>query len=239
MGVDLLTRYLTRDGYRVVATTSGAEGLRLARDLRPTVIVLDVVLPDRDGWSVLSALKADPDVADIPVVMVTILDDRNRGYALGAADYLVKPIDPGRLVGALRRYWCGSAPCSVLIVEDHSAVREMMGRALARAGWRVAEAADGRAALEVLTRARPDLILLDLMMPRMDGFAFAAALREDPRWRSIPVVVITAKELTAEDRRDLHGRVQRVYEKSQYSRGELLREVRDLVAGCVASRDRP
>jgi CheY-like chemotaxis protein len=184
---------------------------------------------------VLTALKADPDVADIPVIMLTIVDDKNIGYTLGAADYLTKPIDWGRLAVILQKYRCAHPPCTVLVVEDEADTRDMLRRMLEKAEWAVTEAENGRVALQHMAESQPHLILLDLMMPEMDGFAFIEALRHQDAWRSIPIVVVTAKDLTPDDRRRLNGYVERILQKGAYSREELLREIHDLVAAYVRS----
>jgi CheY-like chemotaxis protein len=223
---DLMTRFLEKEGFRVAAAAGGEEGLRVARELSPAVITLDVLMPGMDGWSVLAALKADPTLANIPVVMLTMLDDRNLGYALGAADYLTKPIDRERLVAVLARY---RRDLPVLVVDDDADFRDLARRMLEREGYRVVQAENGRAALDRLREAAPGVILLDLMMPEMDGFEFVAALRADPVSRSVPVVVITAKDLSPEDHERLNGYVARVLQKGALSRDTLLGEVRDLV----------
>src|SRR5204862_2899850 len=176
---DLMQRFLTKEGFRVVTASGGEDGLRYARELRPDAITLDVMMPGMDGWSVLSALKADPAVADIPVVMLTIVDDRNHGYTLGASDYLMKPVDRDRLLALLRRYQNGSAR-RVLVVDDDAGTRTVMRSFLERDGWTVSEAENGLAALELVGRERPSLVLLDLRMPVMDGFEFVAELRRRP-----------------------------------------------------------
>jgi CheY-like chemotaxis protein len=230
---DLMQRSLRREGLRMATATSGEEGLRRARQLRPAAITLDVMMPGMDGWSVLTALKADPLLADIPVIMLTIVDDKNMGYALGAADYLTKPVDWDRLVTILRKYRCAHPPCTVLVVEDDTDTRDMLRRMLTREGWAVTEATNGRVALERMAECQPELILLDLMMPEMDGFAFLEALRQQDAWRSIPIVVVTAKDLTPEDRQRLNGYVEQILQKGAYSREELLHEIHHLVAACV------
>jgi signal transduction histidine kinase/DNA-binding response OmpR family regulator len=232
---DLMQRFLRKEGWRIQAAISGEEGLRLAKTLRPAVITLDVMMPGMDGWAVLTALKTDPDVADIPVIMLTIVDDKVMGYALGVADYLTKPIDWERLAAILQKYHCAQPPCLGLVVEDNAAMRDMLGRVLAKEGWGVVEAVNGQEALERLAEHRPELILLDLMMPEMDGFAFVEALRYQEAWWSIPIVVITAKDLTPDDHRRLNGYVERILQKGAYSPEELLREVRDLVTTGVRS----
>ncbi len=230
---EVLERFLRREGFAPVTATSGVEGLRQAKDLRPAAITLDIMLPDIDGWAVLAALKGDPELADIPVIVVTIVDDRTRGYALGATDYLVKPVDRGRLARVLRSL-CGDRPLRrVLVVDDDGLARDMLREALGEEGWGVTEAENGRIALERVAAAAPDVILLDLMMPEMDGFEFLAALRSNPAWRPIPVLVLTAKDLTEEDRRRLNGEVERILQKSLSGREALLREVRDLLALCL------
>ena len=221
---DLLRRVLTGDGYRVVEAAGGEAGLALARSVRPDLITLDVLMPAMDGWGVLTALKADPALAGIPVVMLSVLEDQNLGLALGASEYLTKPIDRDRLRQVLARYR-KDAPGDVLVVEDDPATRELLRRILEAEGWTVREAENGRAGLTVLDRESPALILLDLMMPVMDGCRFAAELRTREAHRETPVIVITAKDLTAEDRRALNGDVQSVFRKGAFSRDDLLREI--------------
>ncbi len=233
---DLMRRFLIREGFRPETAGGGEEGLRLARALHPVVITLDVMMPGMDGWAVLQALKADGVTADIPVIMLTMVDDKNIGFALGATDYLTKPIDRGRLSAVLGKHRCRDAEggCRVLVVEDDETTRQMMRAMLSREGWRVSEAANGRLALEHMEQVGPDLILLDLMMPEMDGFEFARRLRERPEWRSIPVVVLTAKDITEEDRLRLSGYVEKILQKGSWSHEELMREVADLVAAHAA-----
>jgi signal transduction histidine kinase/CheY-like chemotaxis protein len=226
---DLLTRFLTKEGYRVETAAGGEAGLRLARELQPDIITLDVMMPDMDGWAVLSALKADAELADIPVVMLTIVDNKNLGYALGAADYLTKPIQRDRLLAILEKYCHPSEPATVLVVEDDSATREVILRLLEKTGIQVAEAENGRVALERLAEDQPGLILLDLMMPEMDGFQFVDHVRQHEAWRAIPIVVVTAKDLTTEDRRRLNGYVTEIIQKDARGQEELLAEVSKIV----------
>ena len=235
---ELMERFLVKEGFSVVTAANGVEGLRRAREVRPAAITLDVMMPDLDGWTVLAALKGDPELADIPVIFVTILDEKTRGYSLGATDYLVKPIDRERLAQVLTRI-CGDRPSRhILLVEDDETTRTVMQRALERDGWSVTLAENGRVALARLAENRPDAILLDLMMPEMDGFEFLAELRRHEGWREIPVIVLTAMDLTDEDRRRLNGEVERVMQKGAYDRDELLREVGRALAACVARGER-
>ena len=230
---DLMQRFLTKEGFRIVTASGGEEGLRQARELRPDAITLDVMMPGMDGWAVLSALKADPDLADIPVIMLTIVDDRNLGYALGASDYLTKPIDRERLVTVLRQH---RRDLPVLVVDDDVEVRQLFRRMLEPEGYTVVEAPNGRVALERLRDISPSVILLDLMMPEMDGFEFVAEFRRHEPWRAIPIVVVTAKDLSHDDRERLNGHVQKILQKGTHGREQLLAEVRDLVATSVARR---
>jgi len=227
---DLMRRFLGREGFDVVTAGNGAEALAAARMQRPSVITLDVLMPDMDGWSVLQELKSDPELAGIPVIMVTIVDEKHKGIALGASDYLNKPIDRARLAAILARYRSAvAATRRVLVVEDDAPTRLMMRRLLIGEGWKVAEAGDGREALARMGRERPDLILLDLMMPEMDGFEFLAACRKVPEFGGIPVIIVTAADLTAHDHRRLNGGVEHILQKAAFEQHELLAQIRLLV----------
>jgi signal transduction histidine kinase/ligand-binding sensor domain-containing protein/CheY-like chemotaxis protein len=230
---DLMQRFLSKEGFRVETTSEGEEGLRLARQLRPDIITLDVVLPKIDGWTVLSALKADPELMHIPVIMLTIVDDRNIGFALGASDFMTKPIDRDRLISLLRKYQGKSAAGSVLLIEDDHATRLLTRRILEKEGWRVREATDGKQGLQQLAQEQPTVILLDLMMPEMDGFEFVEELRRHDEWRAIPILVLTAKDITIEDQKRLNGSIQRILEKGAYSREELLAEIKQVMRACL------
>jgi len=233
---DLIERFLSKEGFCVRTAAGGEAGLRLARQLRPVAITLDVMMPDMDGWSVLSALKADDDLRDIPVIMLTMVDDPERGFTLGAADYATKPVDRARLSQLLKKHTCPHPPCPVLLVDDDPASRELTRTILEKEGWEVSEAENGRAALECMKRERPSVILLDLMMPEMDGFEFAAQVRRHPEWRSIPIVVVTAHNLTTGERRRLNGYVETILQKVGDSREALLHQLRDLLHDCAAPR---
>jgi len=191
-------------------------------------------MPGMDGWAVLAALKGDAATSDIPVVMLTMIDDRNLGYALGAADYLTKPIDRARLLAVLSK---NAKDRPVLVVDDDPDVRTLLRRMLEREGYRVTEAEHGRAALARLAHDLPGVILLDLMMPEMDGFEFLGELRRHETAHAVPVVVVTAKELTEEDKRRLNGSVERILQKGSMTRDALLAEVRRLVAVSVTRRE--
>jgi signal transduction histidine kinase/CheY-like chemotaxis protein len=232
----LLERELAGKGYRVVHAAGGREGLRLAREARPDAITLDVIMPEFDGWAVLRELKADPELREIPVVLVTILGDREMGYALGAADYLIKPIDTGALLRVLGRFRTAEGRAEVLVVDDDAATRDVLRRTLAREGWTVAEAQDGYEALALLERSTPPpaVVVLDLIMPGMDGFQVLEAIRRSEAWRGVPVVVVTAKDLTRDELVWLRTNAEEVFQKSSYKRPELIAVVHDLIARGVS-----
>jgi adenylate cyclase len=225
---ELLTDRLKAEGFSVVSASGGLEGLKLAKELRPSVITLDVLMPDLDGWSVLAALRQDSELAEIPVIMVTILDQHRRAVALGAAGYLTKPIDRDRLRSLVERFRAPKQPTRVLLVEDDSFQRERMRAWLESQQWTVQEAANGREALGRLQEGKPDLILLDLMMPEMDGFQVVATLQKEPSWRDIPVIVITALDLDAKDRDRLNSGVQSVLVKETFRPADLVERIRRL-----------
>ncbi len=233
---DLMHRYLSKEGFMVHTASGGMEGLRLAKQLLPAAITLDVMMPDMDGWSVLSALKADVALRDIPVIMLTMVDDPVRGFTLGASDYATKPVNRRRLSQILKKFTCLHPPCPVLVIDDEASARALTRRMLEREGWCVSEAANGIEALESMKQQRPSLIFLDLMMPEMDGFAFAIEVRQHPEWRSIPIVVVTAQDLTNDDRRRLNGHVETILQKKGDSQEELLAHVRDLLNDSTAIR---
>jgi hypothetical protein len=209
----LLTKTLEKEGYRVATAGDGETGLRLARELAPAIITLDVMMPRMDGWAVLRRLKADSALREIPVVMVTIVADKGMGYTLGADDYLTKPVDRELLFHVLRRFVPEGAG-TILVVEDDADTRTVLRRTLERDGFAVFEAENGRQGLQAVEEARPDLVLLDLMMPVMDGFEFLERLRRDHSGLALPVIVLTAKELSAAERELLNGTVHQVLQKS-------------------------
>jgi signal transduction histidine kinase/DNA-binding response OmpR family regulator len=223
---DVFGRYLAREGYEVRQAADGRSGLEMARALKPAMIILDVMMPGMDGWTVLGELKNDPELNAVPVIMATLLDDRELGYTLGAQEYLTKPVERDRLVSVVRNH---VKKGDVLVVDDDPGTREMLRRTLEKNAFTVREAENGRVALERIGEAAPGVVLLDLMMPEMDGFEFLRVLRARPEWHEMPVVVLTAKELTPEDRADLQGMVEKILQKGSYTKEDLLGEVRGLV----------
>ena len=225
---DLLTTNLGREGYRTVQARSGDEALELARKLRPDAITLDVLMPKKDGWTVLGALKADPELCDIPVIMVTVAPDRGIGLSLGAAEVMTKPVDRGELTSLLRQLLSRDGP--ILVVEDDLATRETVRHTIEKMQLTVAEVTNGRLALAWLAEnPAPALILLDLMMPEMDGFEFLDAFNRRADWRHVPVVVITAKQLTAAERALLSGRTRNVIRKGASIDSDVAEAIRKAV----------
>ncbi len=227
---ELLTRFLEREGFAVKTARDGREGLALARQYRPRVVLLDVEMPNVNGWTMLQTLRSDPDLSGTPVIMISALDERSVGFARGANDYLVKPIDWSQLKRLLDRFEDGAeGGRRVLVVDDEPDARGWIGAMLARDGWTTDVAINGRDALDRIDRALPDLIILDLRMPVMDGFAFLHALRARPDAAHVHVVVLTAQEVTDAERADLDGKVDRVLQKGNIRLDELREELRRLV----------
>jgi PAS domain S-box-containing protein len=226
---ELLQNYLKKLGYQVVSAESGQQGIELAKQIQPQAITLDVMMPGMDGWMVLSEMKKEPQLANIPVIIISLVEDKSIGYSLGAAEYLTKPINRNELSFILQKYLSPSQVSQrVLLVEDDDITQNMIETILKKDGWQVYTAENGRIALEILRcKQKPDLILTDLMMPEIDGFEFVAQLRENPQWRFIPIVVLTAKEMSSEERKLLNHGVERVFQKGHYQREELLKELKE------------
>jgi signal transduction histidine kinase/CheY-like chemotaxis protein len=228
--ITLYRRYLEKHGFEVVGLTDPREALETARRLRPDAITLDIMMPQKDGWTVLQELKADPQTRAIPVIICSILDERGQGFSLGAAEYLVKPFTEEELLEAIQRVDGRPRPLKVLVIDDSEGDRQLIRRVLENAGgYHVLEAANGPEGVALARRERPDLVILDLMMPEMDGFAVVEALREDPSTRSLPILVLTAKALTEEDRRRLNGRIERLLQKAGADPEALLAEILEVV----------
>jgi len=226
---DMMERILSREGLEVYGAATGKEGLALARKLKPVVIALDIMMPGMDGWSVLQAIRGDAELKDTRVVIVSMLDERPLGMALGADDYLTKPLRREQLLACIQRL----VPVRdgyILIVEDDESLRELLQRTLIEEGWSVRIAGTGRAALDMIEQSRPGLILLDLKIPEIDGFDVIASIRSRPEFVRVPITVMTALDLSRDDWERLTGRVEQVIQKGLYSRNRLMREVRRLAA---------
>ena len=214
---DLLRVYLEAAGARVVSAGDGEEGLDTVRRLSPAGVVLDILLPGIDGWDVLAQLKADPETAAIPVVVVSMLDERGRGFALGAAEYLVKPVGKEQLLAAL--YRAAAMPeqkRTVVAIDDDPLAIELVRASLQPEGWTVLGAATGQEGLALIRERKPSAVLLDLLMPGMDGFEVVEALRADPDTKSVPVVILTSKSMTRQDKERLRGRITYVASKTEF-----------------------
>jgi signal transduction histidine kinase/CheY-like chemotaxis protein len=212
-GRDLIIGHLVRGGFNAVGAPSGGEGIARARAARPTVIVLDIIMPETDGWSVLSQLKSDPDLSSVPVIIASVVDDPQRSVSLGAFAHLTKPVEGERLNELVNRF-AQTGKGKVLLVEDNANEREVIRHVLTSAGLNVTLAENGRVALERLAVAEPDVVVLDLMMPEVDGFEFIRSIRLNDRWRALPIIVLTALDSDDERVQSLSGSVQMVLLKT-------------------------
>ncbi len=224
----MISRYLLQEGYRTVIALSGEEALKLAASELPFAVTLDIIMPDMDGWEVLQGLKQNPATRDIPVIVVSVSEEKETGFALGAIGHVTKPVHKKRLISEIRRL--GSpAMRSIMIVDDNEIDRLEIGRIVAAAGLTPVVAQSGSACLEMIEKEAPDLLVLDLMMPPPDGFAVLEKIRNKPGLRDLPVIVVTAKDLTEEDRSKLSGNVFTVLEKSAATAPTLLREIKRIL----------
>ncbi len=227
---ELLVRNLSKDnGFNIITANSGEEGLRLARIYNPLVITLDVIMPGIDGWQVLMELKKDPRTEKIPVIIISMIDDKSMGYALGVSDYITKPIEREKLLNVVKKYKEEQPNFPVLIVEDDLNQREILNKTLKSDNWEVLEAENGLIALDKIGEKKPGLIILDLMMPEMDGFTFITELRKNKDLLSIPIIVVTAKDITIEDRARLNGYVNQILHKGGFTQEELLNYIRAII----------
>lgn len=222
---ELVGRHLSAAGYDVVLAANGKEGLRLAKELHPFAVTLDILMPDMDGWEVLRKMKADPETTDIPVVMLTVSEDRATGTALGASGYLTKPVEKNILCAELEKLGRARNVKQILIVDDDPIAREQTQSSLEHRGYLVTPAASGEEALRLARDYPPDAVLLDLMMPGMDGFEVLERLRKDPLLYDLPVIVLSAKDLTMEERHLLEKSVKKVVAKSYLDKELLLDEI--------------
>jgi PAS domain S-box-containing protein len=225
---ELLTSYLEHDGYDVAGVSSGTDALIRARQLLPDVITLDIRLGDSSGWEILHRLKKDPETAHIPVVVISILDEPETGFALGASDYLVKPIDKKSLLAVLRKHVSlpSKGAATLLVVDDDTETRYLLSAMLEAEGYTTVLAASGNQALDILSRVTPAAILLDLLMPEMDGFEVLRRIGEDRMSRDIPIFILTAKDLTEQDLSNLAGHTRALFLKGDAWRESLLAQLR-------------
>ena len=223
--LDIIRHYLEKEGYLVLTALGGEKGLELAKSEHPIAITLDVVMPKMDGWEVLMRLKSDAELSNIPVIMLSFMDNYNMGYALGVTDYLTKPVDKERLLNLLQKFKTDKSQNRILVVEDNPSERELTMKILLRDGFVGIPAENGKVALDIMKETIPDLILLDLLMPEMDGFQFIEELRKHAALNQIPVVVMTSKDLTKQEYDYLEKSVHRVLQKGGLTSTEILQEV--------------
>lgn len=237
----LLKENLGEAGFEVLGVLDGEEGVHRACELQPFAITLDIMMPRKDGWQVLHDLKSDPRTRDIPVILVTIVDKKEMGFQLGAADYLVKPLDERAIVAALERLvhtQGGQVPHRLLVVDDDPNVAEMVRQLLGDTGYQIETAGDGEQALQLIQQAPPDAILLDLLMPRMDGFGLLGELSKSPQYKDIPIVVLTAKTLTAAERELLQTSVVKVIEKSGLKQELLVQHIQQVLSALESPEEK-
>jgi CheY-like chemotaxis protein len=227
---ELMKRQLLKENYKVIVAPNGKEGIRLARDLKPDVITLDILMPEMDGWSVLRTLKADPKVSDIPVIMASILDEKNKGFSLGAADFLSKPVQKEYLMKSIKNLIGDKENLKICLIEDDDSLRFTIKEILEKQNVKILEAENGKIGMSVLQNEeiKPDLILLDLMMPVMNGFEFLKKIRET-ELSSIPILVLTGAELSDEERKFLSGETERILEKSDDTLTSIVKEVSNVI----------
>jgi signal transduction histidine kinase len=231
----LLEATLVGAGYRVLTAPNGERGLSLAREHDPAAVTLDVMMPEMDGWRVLQAMRADRRLASIPVIVCSIVDNRPLGYSLGASDYLVKPVDPATLTDTLDRVSVrgGGAEGAdgddyVLVIDDEHGVRELLTTALRHAGFNARSAPSGETALKLAGQRRPRAVFCDLMMPNgMSGFEFIARFRSDPRMAGVPVLVVTGRDVTPDDRALISGEIADVIRKGELLLSDVATRLRD------------
>jgi len=230
---ELLSRQLRRAGFRTEVVRSGSDVMARARQQKPAAITLDILLPGLDGWEVLTQLKRDEATSSIPVIVITVVDNPELGIALGALDYFVKPVPARELVGRLRRFKLvpngASRMTQVLVVDDESANRDWLKEVLEPAGFGVISAVGGREAIELARARRPDLVLLDLLMPEVSGFDVVEALRADKTMAKTPIMVLTAKDLTDDDKKQLNGRVSSILHRGTTGASDLVSILRQTI----------
>jgi signal transduction histidine kinase/CheY-like chemotaxis protein len=232
----LLRVYLESAGYAVAVARDGVEGLELARSLEPAAVVLDVLLPRLNGWDVLVQVKSDPATSAIPVVIVSMIDEQGAGFALGAADYLVKPVDRESLLDALARCVAPRRDRRTLVaIDDDPVDLDLLEAVLAPEGWEVLRAGGGEEGLRLVRRVRPAVVVLDLLMPEVDGFEVVEQLRADPAVSDVPIVVLTSKDMTRADHERLAGQISYLAQKGTLPKAELV----DLVDRLVGGKDDP
>jgi len=237
-GRELMQRFLAEEGLRAILATSGGEGLVLAKKHQPAAILLNVLLPEQDGWEVLKQLRTDPQLLPIPVIPHALSKDKSRGLTLGTTSFVVHPIE-GQVRRLLEPYPCDAPPCPALVIEDDPAARESIRRSLERSGWVVREAENGLIGLTSISEAPPHLIFLDLVMPAMDGIEFLQELRSQPEWRFIPVIVMIDPDVPMDEKKRLSSNLQRILQQGALKRRDFLGQIRTILADALGTQARP
>jgi CheY-like chemotaxis protein len=226
---DLIASALGSAGYYAIRARHGDEAIRLAKDSRPAAVTLDLVLPGMDGWEVLKQLKSDVATRQLPVVIISMVDNRDLGMALGADDYFVKPVDRARLLDRLREITARRGK-RLLVIDDDAAVHTILDEDLSALGYAIDNAFCGEDGIRFAEERSPDVIILDLMMPGMSGFEVAGSLKQNPRTANIPILVLTSKEISTDERALLHAKVSSFVQKGTTAKDQLVREIRRVTA---------
>jgi len=240
-GADLLRIYLSEAGYIVDVARDGAEGLEKIRRLTPGAVVLDILLPKLDGWAFLTQVKADPVTREVPVVIVSIIDQKGKGFALGSADYLIKPVQKEDLLRTLSAFSLATkvqmAPVKILAIDDDPKAVELLAAVLQPEGFRVLRAYGGEAGIEVARAEQPDLIILDLLMPEVNGFEVLDRLAQSSVTRRLPVILFTLKQLTAEEQQRVQGRIASLAQKEAFNPKEFVELVKEALQRTLGGRN--
>ena len=232
MATDLITLYLTNAGYNVIVAVDGEEAIKKAKEFHPFLITLDIMLPKKDGWDVLSELKNSQDTADIPVIIVSIVDNKDLGFSLGAAEYLIKPVDRIKLINTVNA--CIPAEkdkgklMKILVVDDDEKAVKYMSAILENAGFEVLKAYSGKAGINLAMNSNPDIIILDLMMPEISGFDVIEKLRTHPTAKSIPIIICSAKDITPKEKEELNGNILAIVQKGTHTKEDLLKAIKKI-----------
>ncbi|MBI4377502.1 MAG: response regulator [Nitrospinae bacterium] len=232
MAADLLTLYLTNAGYNVIVAVDGEEAIQKAKEFQPFLITLDIMLPKKDGWDVLSELKNSHDTVDIPVIIVSIIDNKDLGFSLGAVEYLIKPVDRRKLIDTVHA-WIPAEKSKgkslkILVIDDEETTVKYMGTILENEGFEVLKAYCGEAGIKLTLNNNPDLIILDLLMPDISGFEVIETLRVHPTAKEIPIIVCSAKDITQEDKNALNGKILAIIQKSSHTKEDLLAAIKKI-----------
>ncbi len=229
--IDIIRKFLGKD-YRVVGLPDGEEAVGKAKEIRPAAITLDIMMPGKDGWQVLQELKSDPETQDIPVIILSIVDDKKTGFSMGAAEYIVKPVDKEVLLRKLRHLERITMIKKVLVVDNDPDTVEMVGNVLGEAGYQVSTAYNSEEAIRSIQDSRPDLIVLNLTMPEVSGFDVIEYIKTEDAVKDIPLILLTAKDLSEREAEELNGRIRGILNKGLLAEEDLLRELRDIVSTC-------